>query len=289
MIISGTINTLEEFNQIIEGIRLRRAHTQALDYPNRQEYYRGQLDTNWAIIPSIARGLNTPQQVAEAEKRIMDHFKAQVSARNIQSKVFLHDNPRNYQNDWAWLMQAQHYGIPTRMLDWSLKPEVALFFTLDNPAMDNVAGQFLVTYYPLVNIITENPAHNQFYDIAPGSITNTWFMNPAFYAASDMQYTTAEVRRARQHGKFIIQPYEKCFIGLDKQEDFIRSYYDTFEPVIEKYIIPAASKPQLRLDLIARGWHGEFLYRDENEIINEIRQDCKGILTEIASAAIIGA
>ncbi len=74
--------------------------------------YRGVDDASFEMKTSLMR-LNNPT----AEKHLLRNFKKFAN-------TMLKDND----NIWELLAVAQHYGLPTRLLDWSLSPYVALHF-----------------------------------------------------------------------------------------------------------------------------------------------------------------
>ena len=104
-------------------------------------WYRGQSNANYQLIPSAMRKMVEvqdqfgreikPREVGEFNNRghivtfidvnaMLEEFKKEASK-------YLRIEPKN---DFEWMFLAQHYGIPTKLLDWSTDPLVALFFAM---------------------------------------------------------------------------------------------------------------------------------------------------------------
>jgi hypothetical protein len=79
-------------------------------------WYRGQADYAWPLQPSLYR----PKIDIEArfERELIRDFR-------IKCADFVNFKP---QSDIDWLFLAQHHGLPTRLLDWTENPLVALYF-----------------------------------------------------------------------------------------------------------------------------------------------------------------
>lgn len=80
--------------------------------------FRGQQNAEWNLLPKIARS-KIKATFIEEEKSILEEFK-RIGRAYI--------NPVISQNSWDLLALAQHHGLPTRLLDWTTNPLVALWF-----------------------------------------------------------------------------------------------------------------------------------------------------------------
>ena len=256
------LNTFDEVRALVNKVREKRIPGILGFEPFRQEYYRGEVSDTFVLKPSLARNFSDNDTLLKTEQVLMEDFKEQMSFYNKMDKVLLHDNPYQYQNEWSWLGQAQHYRLPTRMLDWTLKWEVALYFAVEEiPDFNSHDAQFWVFYVP-EEIIMHDGKKDLYFQEDPLKLSKTWFVNPSFFWTDNQANETAETRRARQHGKFSIQAHSNLLTPLEQQMELI--------PHLEKYCIPADAKGQIRLELASKGIFGEFLYAKEDVVINNI-------------------
>lgn len=102
---------MSDWNEFLEEIKAAED-----DLGNPTEiWYRGQYDCSWTLQPSLPRFTDWEKK----EKILFDEFK-RLSVGVFQIRV----------NDWETLFDMQHYGIPTRLLDWTRVLGVALAFIL---------------------------------------------------------------------------------------------------------------------------------------------------------------
>lgn len=88
--------------------------------------YHGAAAATQPLLTSLDRlgGTDPPHTKAHLEAHILRNF-----AR--YSRAYLEAVPSN---DWEMLVIAQHYGVPTRLLDWSYSPLVAAHFATGSAA-----------------------------------------------------------------------------------------------------------------------------------------------------------
>ena len=136
-----------------------QASVKALD-PSGIWLFRGQGDTEWDLVPGMFRGLdkiNPPYDETDAE------WVTQIERNVYRTFNQFAGRHQPTANKWEQLCLAQHYGTPTRLLDWTRLPFVAAYFAVvDVRSAAASIWAFNVSKYPFPSFlgrVTKQYAH----------------------------------------------------------------------------------------------------------------------------------
>ncbi|KOY86567.1 hypothetical protein AD998_10800 [bacterium 336/3] len=220
--------------------------SQYIDFIVNQEHrdisqwlFRGHSDETYELTPSLFR-INIKDSFRDwndVEKYIMTQFKKQAIP-------YLKYSPSN---ELEWLAIAQHYGLPTRLLDWTTNALVALFFAVENHYNDKNANVWLYGIPSLNNCLEESTWISRRIDL-DSNHEHIIFPNHI------------DSRITNQSGCFTIHDFPEknnVFIPLNEQK---YNLSDAFTFV--KITIDADKKKDILNELYYVGIHQEFIYPD---------------------------
>jgi hypothetical protein len=124
------------------------------DLPAGNWLYRGHRVSTWDLTCAVSRNPYTKYRGklsrTDYERRLLQEFKR-------KAVPYIHPS-RCPSSDWEWLALARHHGLPTRLLDWTRNPLVALYFAVaENTGHDDASIFAYVHNQPPVDVRTTDP------------------------------------------------------------------------------------------------------------------------------------
>ncbi len=119
--------------------------------------FRGLSDVAYPLQTSLMR---LGGQYDQLEKHLLRNF-----------RKYAHREAVPADSVWNWLATAQHYGLPTRLLDWTYSPYVALHFATVNLERSGVDGVIWCVDYHKAHQMLPLPLRNLLEDEGANVVT----------------------------------------------------------------------------------------------------------------------
>ena len=102
-------------------------------------WFRGQPDYNWSLLPQVCR--NQFQEAASKSQDTIVGYEKTAFNQFITRANHLIEKSISISEQY---FIAQHYGLPTRLLDWTTNPLTALYFAVAEKNFKKNDGAFFV-------------------------------------------------------------------------------------------------------------------------------------------------
>lgn len=213
-------------------------------------FWRGHSDASWSLLPSVFR----PEHLGK-EQAYTGHFIAKAKARHHPCP------PRDDKLGWLYLMQ--HFGLPTRLLDWSENALVALFFAVCDKNFDAYDGCIWTLSAAQLNQRTMKQATL----IQHEDPMIAEFVKAAFDDRRSAQTSpTFALATEQDNLRMLLQQAAFTFHG---DQTPLENIPDA-DKVVTKLLIPKTAKESIRWHLTVMGFYRWNLFPDLSTLSKEL-------------------
>ena len=119
-------------------------------------WFRGERDANWELKSTLHRHIedylrHSPKQLSDARRAefLREEYKTLSYRFRTEAWPLLGDQDRS---DWGIVFSMQHFGLPTRLLDWTESFACAVFFAQFQRKRDDAAAIWMLDPSKLNNL-----------------------------------------------------------------------------------------------------------------------------------------
>lgn len=196
--------------------------------------FRGLSDARYVLKTTLMR-LGGPY--ATLERHLMRNFKKYAHRSAVDADAF-----------WNWMSVAQHYGLPTRMLDWTYSPLVAMHFATANICKFNLDGAIWAVNYVKTHQLLPQPLRDRL-EAEGANVFTVEMLNEAIPSLQDLQALSRDnaalfLEPPSMEGR-IVNQFAFFSVMSDPQRtlcDFLHEH----PGIWRKIIIPAELKWEIR-------------------------------------------
>jgi hypothetical protein len=255
-----SIITIKEFTAFAEDI---------LQSPNEIAWYRGVGKRAYELKPSLYRRTDITNiiDLLDLEKQIISRFKQ----RSIPYLT------RPLTDDWDNLFFMQHYRVPTRLLDWTEHPYIALYFALTSAPFDKDTSQFSDdAAIWVLNPVLWNQKALQHLSFKGGILSQEAQQVKNYFPVTDLDmFPENPLAIYGSHNSPRIVAQRGVFTIFGKNLNSMENIYVTNEfpqDSLRKLILPKESIPNLLKSIISIGYTDSVIFPDLEGLAKELKR-----------------
>jgi FRG domain len=213
-------------------------------------WWRGHADSDWELLPSVHR----------PRYRGFEHDLVRSFMRRAKTR---YTGPLPAEEAWPeWLFLMQHYGLPTRLLDWTRSPLTAAVFAVESHP-DKPGAIWALNPYQWNYLANNTQRLIDPYE----EIVLPYFKDPFKGAACEDRAIAVDAPEI--DNRMLVQQAACTIHGkrtpLEKLEEFGGGDF-------VKFIIPAELKERVKKYLALRGFTRDRLFPDLHHLAQELRE-----------------
>lgn len=256
------VSTLREFTQWVED---------SMTAVGRPLWCRGCGKSTYELKPTLYRhpAISDTEKLISVECDILARFKE----RSIPYRE------RSFSNDWEYIFLMQHFGVPTRLLDWTENPYIALYFAVTSSPFTLRAGapEFEVdAALWVLDPVRWNERALQHIGFKGGILSSSSEFLKSYQPTQDYKYLSSEpvaLYGIHNNPRIVAQRGVFTIFGKDSRPmETAYQEHDFPTDCLVKLVLPKTCLPKLMASVVSIGYSDSVVFPDLEGLAKEIRR-----------------